>query len=137
MLKYWSYIIAGNKNTPESVLQRLAEGGDPRVRKRLAENPRTPQTVLELMAHDEDREVRLAVACNGNISDGVLAEMARDQDLDFRLSVAETVRSPLKILEILADDENPYIASQAQKTLEIKRADDAFSSAARNLRFMT
>ena len=43
--------------------------------------------------------------------------MARDKDIDLRFTMAENANLPISVLTILSEDDNPYIACQAERTL--------------------
>lgn len=48
--------------------------------------------------------------------------MARDKDLDLRFTMAENANLPVAVLTILSEDDNPYAAGQAERTLsQIRR----------------
>jgi succinylglutamate desuccinylase len=58
--------VAGNANTPVSVLEKLVE--DENVRWAVARNENTPVTLLEKLAQDKDEDVRKAVTENPNFT---------------------------------------------------------------------
>jgi hypothetical protein len=43
--------------------------------------------------------------------------MTRDKDLDLRFTMAENANLPIAVLTILSEDDNPYVACQAERTL--------------------
>ena len=112
-------VVAGNPNTPQSVLARLAEDHMPSVRARVAENPRTPEEVLIALAKDTNCDVRLAVAENPNTPEEILRVLAGDEDVDVRYGVAENPHIPGSLLEKLSGDENPYISWRAYRTMKM------------------
>jgi hypothetical protein len=73
-------------------LARLARDSNPSVRSSLAENEKTPPESLWLLAFDD---------C-----------------VDVRYMVAESAHVPEEILKRLTEDENPYVALRAQKTVD-------------------
>lgn len=111
-------VVAGNPNTPEQVLIRLANDPLPAIRRRVAENPRTPIKVLLELAQNPHSEVRLAVAENANTPPDILVILADDEDLDVRYGVAENPHMPEEILLKLSEDDNPYVRCRAMKTLQ-------------------
>jgi hypothetical protein len=112
-------VVAGNPNTPMTVLARLAEDSNPVIRRHVAENPRTPPDILTGLATDHDLDVRLAVAENSNAPPDTLSLLASDNNVDVRFGVAENPHMPEDILVGLTNDENPYVRYRAIKTLQI------------------
>lgn len=112
-------VVAGNPNTPESVLSRLAKDKVSIIRRHVAENPRTPGHILKRLAHDSDLDVRLAVAENANTPRETLSYLAHDGDVDVRFGVAENPHMPEHILITLTKDDNPFVRCRAFKTLQM------------------
>jgi hypothetical protein len=112
-------VVAGNPNTPEQVLGRLAEDSISIIRRHVAENPRTPSEILRRLAADTDLDVRLAVAENSNTPQDTLSLLAIDNNVDVRYGVAENPHMPEKILVALTKDDNPYVRCRALKTLQM------------------
>ena len=112
-------VVAGNPNTPEQVLSRLAGDAVSIIRRHVAENPRTPKDVLTRLAGDPDLDVRLAVAENSNTPPETLSLLASDNDVDVRYGVAENPHMPEQILLDLTKDDNPYVRCRALKTLQM------------------
>lgn len=112
-------VVAGNPNTPQLVLSRLADDSTPHIRRRVAENPKTPSEVLNRLARDAHSDVRLAVAENPSTPPEVLSWLATDEDMDVRYGVAENPHMPEDILLKLSEDDNPYIRCRALKTLQM------------------
>lgn len=112
-------VVAGNPNTPLTVLSRLAEEGVERIRRCVAENPKTPVELLQKLSYDESSEVRLAVAENPHTSPEVLTSLSEDPSVDVRYGVAENPHMPEEILLKLSRDENPYVRCRALKTVQM------------------
>ena len=117
-IKHVRQVVAGNPNTPVSVLMRLAEDACELVRRRVAENPRTPLEKLKELARDNSVEVRLSVAENPNTPGEILSMLGCDLSLDVRYGVAENPHMPEDILVELTRDDNPYVRERAVRTLE-------------------
>jgi len=111
-------VVAGNPNTPASVLARLAADHFSVIRRHVAENPRTPADVLRQLAQDHDMDVRLAVSDNLHTPPDTLALLAKDLSVDVRYDLAENRRLPEQLLIELSQDENPYVRFRALKTLQ-------------------
>jgi hypothetical protein len=119
-------VVAGNPNTPEQVLRRLASDQVSTIRRHVAENPRTPSDVLKKLSADADLDVRLAVAENSNTPKETLSLLAGDHDVDVRYGVAENPHMPEHILIDLTRDDNPYVRCRALKTLQMLSPDAQF-----------
>lgn len=111
------YLLAINPNTPPPVLEHLTRNAPIPLLERIAENPRTHSTTLARLATHEDFQVRAAVAENLNTSIKTIWKLARDVHADVRFRVAECYCVPLVVLKVLAEDDNPFVAHRAQKTV--------------------
>lgn len=116
-------VVAGNPNTPLSVLSRLAADHRNSIRRSVAENPKTPVDLLEKLSSDYCPDVRLGVAENPHTPAETLAMLADDDAIDVRYGVAENPHMPEEILLKLARDENPYVRYRALKTLQMLAPD--------------
>ncbi|MBX9670258.1 MAG: hypothetical protein K2X93_21840 [Candidatus Obscuribacterales bacterium] len=116
-------VVAGNPNTPLSVLSRLANDECEIIRRSVAENPKTPKEMLQSLAKDASSEVRLAVAENPHTPSDILVVLAADSAVDVRYGVAENPHMPEGILLKLSKDENPYVRCRALKTLQMLAPD--------------
>ena len=83
---------------------------------RLAESVRTERTIEELARH-EHPEVRIAVTENLHTPDRIMLSLAADSHLDVRYAVADNPRSPVEALLLLEENENPYVADRARRTI--------------------
>ncbi|MCA9804965.1 MAG: hypothetical protein KC777_23510 [Cyanobacteria bacterium HKST-UBA02] len=115
-----TYIVAGNPNTPEKVLRKLAESGDSRIRRHVAENEAVTAGLLELLAWDSDPEVRVAAVSNRRCPRYLVEELLRTGDNQTLFLLAMEKWAPLDVLGALAESENPFISFQARETLSIK-----------------
>lgn len=116
-------VVAGNPNTPLSVLSRLADDDSETIRRSVAENPKTPVDLLKRLAADLSNEVRLAVAENPHTPANILTVLAQDSAVDVRYGVAENPHMPENILLKLSKDDNPYVRCRALKTLQMLSPD--------------
>ncbi len=116
-------VVAGNPNTPLSVLSRLANDESETIRRSVAENPKTPKEMLQSLAKDASSEVRLAVAENPHTPSEILVVLAADLAVDVRYGVAENPHMPESILLKLSKDDNPYVRCRALKTLQMLAPD--------------
>lgn len=116
-------VVAGNPNTPLSVLSRLANDECETIRRSVAENPKTPKEMLQALAKDISSEVRLAVAENPHTPSEILVVLAADLAVDVRYGVAENPHMPEGILLKLTKDDNPYVRCRALKTLQMLAPD--------------
>ena len=83
----------------------------------IANHPATSAIVLHRLSQHSDVEVRMAVADHKNTHIITAMQLARDDNLDLRYAIAENHQIDSGILDILAGDENPFVADRAQKTL--------------------
>ena len=102
-------LVTGNENTPVSVLEGLAKDEDWCVRQAVAENENTPRNVLEYLAKDKHWKVCCAVAENKNTPVATLEILAKDPDENVRCAVAENENTPATVLEKLAKDNDPGV----------------------------
>ncbi len=111
------YILAGRASTPESTLKQLAYSTEPEVRARVAENLAAPIDTMHVLLRDNNSDVRLALTQNENIPTSLLVLLAYYSSADVRYGMAENARLPQAILSTLTEDENPYVANRARRTL--------------------
>ena len=111
------YILAGNPLTDPEELSRLASDIRSTVRLRVAENMNTPDDALMQLASDEDTDVRTAVAENPICPDWLRASLVHDESATVRYAIAEDYFTSFDILEVLSDDENPYVKHAAKRTM--------------------
>lgn len=116
-------VVAGNPNTPLTVLARLAEDDCNSIRRSVAGNPKTPVELLQKLSNDYCPDVRLGIAENPHTPTETLAMLADDDAVDVRYGVAENPHMPEAILLKLARDDNPYVRCRALKTLQMLAPD--------------
>ena len=83
----------------------------------IASHPATSAIVLHRLSQHSNVEVRMAVADNKNTHTITSMQLAQDDNADLRYALAENHQIDSGILDILASDENPFVADRAQKTL--------------------
>src|ERR1700733_1698798 len=83
----------------------------------IANHPATSPIELHRLSQHNDVEVRMAVADNKNTHVITAMQLAWDDHPDLRYALAENHQIDSGVLDILAKDENPYVADRAQKTL--------------------
>lgn len=110
------YIAAGSPWTPATLLRRLATDSDANIRRRVAENPNIPVDIITLLLRDTDIDVRVALTENPAVVEVYAEVLLRDPSPDVRYAVAENASTSGELLLRLAADDNPYVASRAQKT---------------------
>lgn len=108
--------IATNPETPGDILELLAKQASSYVLERVADNPNTPSVVLRELALHDCSDVRSAVADNPTAG-GMMWILAADPSPDVRYHVAENPFAPIALLEMLCEDENPYVSTRASETL--------------------
>ena len=109
---------AANPQTANHILRGMAFGcGDEFVLVYVSENSNTPADALEMLSHHPCPEVRIGVADNRAASEEIITRLVFDESVDVRYSVAENHNTPNHLLEILAEDQNPWVAHRAQRTI--------------------
>lgn len=120
-------IIATSLKTAPDVLEALSRTASPMILELIAGNANCPPSLLKRLAKHHSTNVRLAAAENNNMNLETLWELVLDKDADVRFGMAENHHMPELVLKALSEDENPYVACRASKTLE--RVKDARSIA--------
>ena len=90
---------------------------------RLIDHPNTPPAVLMQLAQHIDSEVRAQVADNPNTPQDAILKLINDECIDVRFALAECYHLGKEHLEILLEDENPYVVDRAETTLQRLSAD--------------
>ncbi len=111
-------IIATSSKTAPDVLEALSRTASPIILELIAGNGNCPASLLKRLCKHSSAQVRLAAAENNNTNIETLWQLINDDDLDVRFGLAENHRIPELILRALSEDENPYVACRAAKTLE-------------------
>lgn len=111
-------IIATSLNTTPDVLEALSRTAGPIILELIAGNANCPPYLLNKLAKHPSAHVRLAAAENNHTSRETLWMLVMDEDADVRFGLAENHSLPEAILKALSEDDNPYVASRAVKTLE-------------------
>jgi hypothetical protein len=114
-----SSVLAANPETPSAVLNHLAVCCKHiRILETIAGNCSTALETLQRLARHEASEVRRAVAENAKLDDKLLDELLSDSHIDVRYTLAENHSLPVEVLKVLCEDDNPYVASRADRTLK-------------------
>ncbi|MBA3993936.1 MAG: hypothetical protein C0469_10450 [Cyanobacteria bacterium DS2.3.42] len=111
-------VLAGNPHTSSVALKKLAEDPNERVRSRVAENASLPLELFRSLVMDPSIEVRSSIGENPNAPEEIFELLTKDASDDVRLALSVNSILPLHLLKVLADDDNMYVASNAQKTLK-------------------
>lgn len=111
-------IIATSSNTTPDVLEALSRTASPMILELIAGNANCTPSLLKKLAMHPSAQVRAATAENHQTSLETLWQLVKDADADVRFGLAENHRMPETILKALSEDENPYVACRARKTIE-------------------
>ena len=122
-------MLACNPDTPPPVLEHLAKDDSADVLERVAENPGTPGGTLARLAWHHTPSVRCSVTENHNTPEESFWLLAFDDCADVRYMLAESAHVPEDILRRLTEDDNPYVALRAQKTVDRMVAGKSLSNA--------
>lgn len=119
--------VASNLDTPESVLETLAQDWDLDVQRQVAKNPKTPKSVLRTLFQSSDDDWILAeLASNINTPINFLKTLAQHPWESIRERVIINPKTPVSVLETLAKteeslsvlralDESPRLAPQLKE----------------------
>ena len=104
------------RNTPVSVLEKLADDENSMVRSGVIRNKNTPVAVLEKLTEDKDEYVRQTLAedhsaqhGNRNIPVSLFEKLSTDKNVIVRLCLAENETTPVSIMKKLAEDEDEEV----------------------------
>jgi hypothetical protein len=111
-------IIATSTKTAPDVLEALSRTASPMILELIASNSNCPASLLKRLTKHSSAQVRLAAAENNTTNIETLWHLINDEDSDVRFGLAENHRLPELILRALCEDDNPYVACRAAKTLE-------------------
>jgi hypothetical protein len=110
-------LLASNPSSPDELLDYLTEIGSTEITIRVAENSACGARTLERLSGHPCSSVRRAVAENRNTKEACLLKLAHDPDADIRFCMAENPHLPLSVLNLLMQDENPYVSQRTRKTV--------------------
>jgi len=112
--------IAANQLIALVLLEKMATATSHKTLEFMAANKATPEKMLRHLSSHNSCDVRQAVAENSATPLAVLLDMAHQPDADLRFSMAENPNLPDQVLELLCEDDNPYVSCKARESLEIK-----------------
>lgn len=97
------YDRAANDSAPEEVWLELVEKY-PQSRFWVAQNKTVPLTVLRRLADDEDSRVRGMVAMKRKLDEATFRQLATDADSGVRMSIATNAKTPVAVLRSMLTD---------------------------------
>lgn len=100
---YFQKVIALNPGAGARTLERLANNSED-LMKRVASNPSIPEYLRDTYARSANRDLRQIVAGNPTTSTRTLAMLANDTTLDVRIAVAGHSMVDMPTLERLAEE---------------------------------
>ena len=114
---YIQRVVAGNINTPKEALRKLAVKYEcpEEIIEVIGRNTNTPQDVLEGLANHESIEIRKVIAKNNNTPKKILEKLAIDSKIYVRMKVAENTTTPVGILKEMMEREFEQIKAQIAK----------------------
>jgi hypothetical protein len=113
-----SWLLAINPNTPPSILQDLCCDAEVGVAHRIAENSAKGYAAIADTSYQAIAEIRIASAANKRTPMASILLLVKDESLDLRYSLAENHSLPVEALQILAQDDNPFVKFRAEKTID-------------------
>jgi hypothetical protein len=113
------YQRASQDEAPEQVwLEVIARF--PALRQWVAHNKTVPISILERLSDDSSTEVRCAVAEKRKLTQALRQKLALDIDSSVRHRVACNAKCESMVLELLANDREPFVREAAIKQLQDK-----------------
>jgi hypothetical protein len=98
----------GKSETMVELLVDLSDAEDMGSRWAVAKNPHTPVEILEKLSKDRINLVRALIATNPKTPSKILAQLFSDEKI-VRDGLSGNPSTPLKTLEILADDKDKMV----------------------------
>jgi len=86
--------------------------------KELAEHQDTSSYTLGELAAHADIDVRTAVADQKHTLRATMMILAKDVSADLKYAIAENHNIHADVLNMLTEDDNPFVAHRARRTLE-------------------
>jgi len=103
-------------NIPDELGMKIVKSY-PEHREALASNKTISESIIRLLAVDEDPEVRWRISHKRATPPDVQIALARDSFDSARIGICRNPKVPREALEILAQDEEDWIAEEAQERL--------------------
>jgi hypothetical protein len=104
--------IAGNRNTPIYLIEKLYHHVSDLVYTNIAGNPNTPAELLDLLSNEQNVYVRFNVGKNPSTSISTLEKLYLEQLNPVRFSISGNIKAPANLLQILAKDKDSNIRNQ-------------------------
>lgn len=95
-----------------------------RARECVAMNKTISEELIRELATDEDEKVRKAIASKRNTPNDVKMELTRDPSAAVRHGIAGNAKAPMEALELLAEDDVPWLRDQVRKRLRMEASDE-------------
>lgn len=83
----------------------------------VAHNKTIPLTILTRLSDDPDIKVRFVVAFKRKLDQALFNKLARDRDTSVRQRIAYNKKTPIEVLELLATDSEEMVGSVAKDRL--------------------
>ena len=83
----------------------------------VAHNKTVPLTILSRLSDDSDAKVRFAVASKRKLDQALFSKLARDEDKFVRQRIAYNKKTPIEILKLLTTDSEEIVSSIAKDRL--------------------
>lgn len=115
--------IASNRSTPQKVLEELSKEQDPHLLEQIAENENSHPRTLEYLSSHPLHSVRVALTQNLRLPAEIVWKLHADAHPDVRYSLACNPQIALDVLIALREDENPFVSTRAEQTIQRVSAD--------------
>lgn len=112
-----AFRLANAPTTSAEVLEILSHRDVVSVVEAVAANRSTAQDTMAWLLKHPDKKVRIGLIDNPNLPYSMQRRLVFDPDADVRYALAENHNVVRQVIEALLNDENPFVACRAQKTL--------------------
>lgn len=109
--------LANSPTTSAEVLEILSHCDIVSVVEAVAANRSTSQDTMAWLLKHPSAEVRIGLVDNPLLPYSIQRRLVFDPDADVRHALAENHNVIRQVLEVLLNDENPFVVSRAQKTI--------------------
>lgn len=115
-------------NSSEDILENLSLF----EKCKLAQDENTSISLLSELVREANIKVKEALLDNPCLPSFISYDLAKDESPDIRFELASNPYTTGGILRMLVNDENPYVASRAERTLERIKKEVNLNSRYRN-----
>ncbi len=109
------FLVSKNPSAPPHLLEEMSKETNFIVIQNVVSNPNTPPHILSDFANSSDEGIRGNLASNPNLPLEISKKLAKDPEPSVRLQLAQNPNTPVEVLDILEKDKSNYVRSDAIK----------------------